>query len=266
MTTTTLAFSAAFSIVTSALYLYMGSVLRRRAVSQDAKLAQGMFVLWWESLGGLGLAGAGVQIIYAVRGGLPTWIYQAYVTFLLLVLFVALWGLQFYLVYLYTGSRRTFVPLGAFYAVLYLATLALIQWTWSQGPFEVVDNGWALRTEPTVQLGAAASLLFTIVLVGPQVFAAVAYALLFRKTSDRTQRYRIALVAGSIIVWFGSSILGTAAQVSTDLSWQIISRSIGILGALVILMAYKPPHWVRAKYGIRSIVDERPSGANAAAG
>ena len=256
MTTTTLALSAAFSIVTSALYLYMGAVLRRRHVSPDAKRAQRMFVLWWQSLGGLGLAGAVVQAIYAVRGGLPTWIYQTYVTFLLLVLFIALWGLQFYLVYLYTGSNRTFAPLGAFYGILYLATLALIQWTWAQGPFAVVDNGWTLKTEPTVQLGAAAGLLFTVVLVGPQVFAGVAYALLFRKTRDPTQRYRIALISGSIIIWFGSSILGAAAQVNTGVTWQVVSRGIGILGALVILVAYKPPSWIRTKYGIRSISEE----------
>lgn len=256
MTTTTLTLAALGSLLTSALYLYVGQALRHRKVSDDARLANNMFVLWWQALGGLGLLGVGIQALY-ITGRLELWMYQAYTTFVLLVLFLALWGLQFYLVFLYTGSKRSFTPLGVFYAVLFLATLALIEYIGT--PERIVDNGWQLRTEPRVEFGLAFNLGFILLIVGPAIAAAFAYARLYRKTSDRTQKYRIAMVTGAIIVWFGSSLVGTAAQVTTSLEWQMFSRTIGVAGALVILMAYKPPRWVRERHGILGIDNEAPS-------
>lgn len=268
MSQNTLLMSAAGSLVSALLYLYVGQVLRRRKVSSEAKLAQGMFILWWESIGWLGILGVAVMLVYMVQGSLPVWLFQTYLLFVLLVLFVALWGLQFYLVYLYTGSKRSFLPLGIFYTLLFVGTAGLIEYQGTPG--YIGDDGWQLKAcsaaskaacIPGTQLGLWAGLAFVILLVGPQVVAAAAYARLYRKTSDPTQRYRIALIASAIIVWFGSSILGTAAGVSTSLTWQLISRVIGILGALVILVAYLPPAWVREKYHIRSIRDEVAPGA-----
>jgi hypothetical protein len=255
MTQTTLALSIAGTMLTAFLYLYVGETLRRRPVSSDARLAHGMFVLWWDAIGGIGLLG-GIVLLGYMAGVLNVWLYKTYTIIVLLGLFAALWGLQFYLVYLYTGSRKSFPLLGAFYTLLFTALLALVEWNWSK-PFVISDDGWQIVTLPKIELNPWAGLVFALVLLGPQVFAAVSYARLYRKTNDPTQKYRIALVTGTIIIWFGSSILGSAAQVSTTLQWQLFSRLVSILGALVILMAYKPPRWVREKYGIRSIKDER---------
>jgi uncharacterized membrane protein YidH (DUF202 family) len=264
MASTTLLVSIAGSLLTAVLYLYVGNVLRQRKVSDAARLANGMFVLWWQALGGLGLLGAGIFLLY-LAGGLELWIYQTYITLVLLGLFVALWGLQFYLVYLYTGSKRSFVPLAVFYGILFVATMALIAYMGT--PERIVDDGWSLKTEPDPpELGVAFGLAFTLVIIGPQLVAAIAYASLFTKAKDRTQRYRILLVTGSIIVWFGSGLVASGAQVSQDLSYQLFSRVISILGALVILMAYKPPMWIRTKYGIRGIDDEGPAQAELPSG
>lgn len=250
MTTTTLTLAALGSLATALLYLYVGQVLRHRKVSEPARLANNMFVLWWQALGGIGLLGVGMQLLY-MAGRLEIWMYQAYVTFALLVIFLALWGLQFYLVFLYTGSRRSFLMLGAFYGLMFVATLALIEYV---GPPErITDNGWQLRTEPRADFGLAFSLGFAILLVGPALATAIAYARLYRKTDDRTQKYRIAMVTGAIIVWFGSSLVGSAAQLTTSLWWQLFSRIVGVAGAIVILMAYKPPRAVRERYGIEGI-------------
>ena len=254
---TTLILSTLGSLAVSVLYLYVGHVLKTRKVSDDARLANTMFVVWWQALGGMGVMGAVLTGLY-LADALPIWLYQAYVSLILLVLFVALWGLQFYLVFLYTGSRRSFWPLAAFYALLFFATLALIAYV---GPPErIVDNGWTLRTEPRADFGTAFGLGFVLLIVGPQMFAAVAYARLYRKTTDRTQRYRIAMVTTAILVWFGSSVVAAAIGASESLAWQLISRLIGVLGALGILFAYKPPAWVRQKYGVQAIEsDARPA-------
>ena len=255
MSQTTIAIATIGSILTSLLYVYIGRVVRLRKVSADARLANGMFVLWWHSLGALGFLGALMLVIY-MAGGLEgrIWLYESYTTFVILVLFLALWGLQFYLLYLYSGSRRWFMPLAVFYAVLFLLTEGLIESIGS--PSEITDNGWQLKTLPEVEFGQAFNLAFMVLIVGPALVTAIAYARLFRKTEDRTQRYRIALVTGAIIVWFGSSVIGTALEVNDDLGWQLFSRVISILGAIVILMAYKPPRWVRERYRVHGVESE----------
>jgi len=255
MSTQTLAISSVATLLTGILYIYIGHVLRRRRVSADARLANGMFVLWWQSLGYISVLAVAINALYMAKA-LQIWVYQSYVLLVLLVLFAALWGLQFYLVFLYTGSRRSFVRLGVFYALLFAATVVLVQR--AGPPASIVDDGWTLKTEPMVTYGLAFNLVFVLLIVGPQIVAAIFYARLCRKTSDRTQRYRIALVTSSILVWFGSSVLATAANASTALWWQLTSRAIGIAGAVVILWAYKPPMAVRRKYAIRSIDDEPP--------
>lgn len=255
MSQTTLAIATAASILTSLLYVYVGRVVRLRTVSPEARLANGMFVLWWHSLGALGFLGAILMVIY-MAGGLEgrIWLYQAYVTFAILVIFLALWGLQFYLLYLYTGSRRWFMPLAAFYAILFLLTETLIEY--NGAPETITDNGWQLEALPTAEFGQAFNLAFMLLILGPSLVTAIAYARLYRKTEDRTHRYRIALVTGAIIVWFGSSAVGSVLDVNNGLAWQLISRLIGVLGAVVILMAYKPPRWVRERYGVHGVDSE----------
>lgn len=260
MSQTTLLLSMLGTVATASLYLYVGQALHRRKVSPEGHLANAMFVLWWRSLGGLSLLSAGALALY-MADRFPIWLYQAYVICVLLVIFLALWGLQFYLVYLYTGSRRSFVPLGLFYLALFIAVVGLIEYVGT--PERITDNGWSLRTEPRVEFGTWFNVAFSVLLVGPQLVAAVAYARLYRKTDDRTQRYRIALVTGSIIVWFGTSLVASAFDASDNVTWQMASRVLSVIAVLVILMAYKPPSWVRERYGIRPIelASEAPAAA-----
>lgn len=266
MSQATLAIATIGSILTGFLYVYIGRVVRLRKISPEARLANGMFVLWWDSLGSLSFLSSLVMVAY-MAGGLEgrIWVYQAFTTFVLMVLFLALWGLQFYLLYLYTGSRRWFIPLAVFYAVMFAATVGLIAYIGS--PDRIVDNGWQLESEyldpatgeyGPIEFGFAFNMVFSLLIIGPALITAIAYARLYRKTDDRTQRYRIAMVTGAIIVWFGSSVVGTAAQVTQGLAWQLFSRAIGIGAALAILMAYKPPAWARARFGVRGVEADAP--------
>lgn len=250
MSTTTFLVSTAGSLAASLLFLHVGNVLRRRRVSPEAGLANRMFVLWWMCLGGLGIFGA-IQNLAYLAGALPIWLYQATTVAVLAVLFLGLWGLQFYLVYLYTGSRRSFAPLGVFYGLIYFATLALVSYIGT--PEAIVDDGWSLRAEPEVEFGVLFSLSFVLLIVGPQVAAAVAYARLYRRADDRTQRYRIAMVTTAILVWFGSSIIATLLDISEATSWRLASRVIGILAALAILFAYRPPQSWQTRYQLDSV-------------
>lgn len=252
----TLALSTVFAVGTAVLYLYIGFVLRHRQVSQEARMARDLFGAWWVLLGVTGLLGV-VQIVLYTADMLPVWLYMTFSQLALFLVFVALWALQCYLVYLYRGSRRAFVPLAWFYLALYVLVIGLLHWQQATHPYQfITDNGWTLRPEPRLDLGRGVGIVAILVLVGPQLVAAIAYARLYSRARDRTQRYRIALLTGAIIGWFGTSVVATAADASEGVAWQFTSRLIGLLAGLIILAAYKPPAFLKRRLGVRSLDDE----------
>ena len=264
MAANTLAIATGLSLATAALYLYIGFVLRQRQVSPEASLARDLFAAWWFILGVSGLLGV-LQLILYSAGLLPIWLYTTFSQLVLLLIFVALWALQCYLVYLYRGSRRAFVPLAWFYLALYIFVIGLLQWTLVERPYEsLTDNGWSIEPEPQLELGRVVGVIASLILIGPQMVAAIAYARLYAKTNDRTQRYRIALLTGSILGWFGTSLVASAADATSGQTWQVVSRLIGLTAGIIILAAYRPPGWIRRRYGIRSLEDEAARPALAA--
>ena len=262
MTPNTLAISAVFSIATAALYLYIGAVLRQRQVSPGARLAKDLFAAWWIILGLSTLLGV-LQLGLYATGNLPIWLYMTNSQLSLFLIFAALWALQCYLVYLYRGTTRAFVPLAAFYLAFYVFVVGVLMWVMVEHPYDrIADNGWTLAAEPEFEVGRGVGLIAILVLVGPQMAAAVAYARLYRKTTDRTQRYRIALLTGAILGWFGTSLLAAAANANEGAGWQLVSRLIGLTAGGIILAAYKPPGWIRRRFDIRGLDDEvRPNSA-----
>lgn len=252
----TLALSTVLAIATATLYLYIGFVLRQRRVSDEARMARDLFGAWWVILGVTGLLGV-LQIVLYTAGMLPIWLYTTFTQLALFLIFVALWALQCYLVYLYRGSRKAFVPLAWFYLLLYVLVVGLLNWVQAHHPYEAItDNGWMLRAEPQWELNRAVGVIAILILVGPQLVAAIAYARLYAKAQDRTQRYRIALLTGAIIGWFGTSLVATAADASESMAWQFTSRLIGLVAGGIILAAYKPPSFVKRRFDIRGLDDE----------
>ena len=252
----TLAISTALAFLSAVLYLYIGSVLRQRQVSSEARLARDLFAAWWFILGITGLIGT-TQLILYMGGRLTVWMFLTVTQLSLFLIFVALWCLQCYLVYLYRGSRRAFLPLAGFYLALFVFCVGLVQWLATAHPYNgITDNGWSLVAEPRFELSRGVGLIAILLLVGPQMIAAISYALLYRKTNDRTQRYRIALLTGAILGWFGSSLVAGAADASEGQTWQLASRLIGLLAGAIILAAYKPPQWIRDRFGIRGLNEE----------
>ena len=212
-----------------------------------------MFVLWWHALAGSSALGALSLTLY-MAGALPIWLHQSISQLSLLLIVAALLGLLYYLIYLYTGSHGALKPLLVGYLLFYVSIIGLVQWIGA--PDSLTDNGWSIMAEPESELPTAVSWLFLVFLVGPQIIASIAYLRLYGKATDVTQRYRIALVSGAIIAWFGSSLVASAAELGTSLVWQVISRLLGLAAAFVILSAYLPPAWVQRRLHVRSIIEE----------
>ena len=250
----TLLLVAAFSVVTAALYVYVGRVILRRHVEGDAKLASTLFATFWFGLG----AATGVGSVITLLGWLGVTdlsIYLTVVQVTFLVIMVAVWALMYYLAYLFTGNRSLLIPISAYYLVFYAFTVYLIVLVDYQS---VAVEEWRVRLVAAAQPSRAISVAFGLALIVPPLIGAVAYARLFFKVEGATQRYRIGLVSGTILAWFGSSLAAQLFQANTSAWWQVASRAISVVAALLVYFAYRPPAWVRARYGIEA-TEERPA-------
>lgn len=247
----TLLLSAFFALVSGALYAYVGHVVHRREVEGEAHLAARLFAMFWYLLGGITAVGASNSVLGWMGVTQPAvYITILHVTFL--VIFVALWALLYYFVYLFLGSRKLLWPVTAFYVALYAWFLYLMA---SVGSATVLVDAWTVRLDYEHDLDPTSlpARLFGVLFILPPIVGAVAYARLFFKVEDLTQRYRIGMVAGTIIAWFSTSLLANVMQLGQAGWWQVTSRLVGVAAALAIYYAYRPPEWVRRRFGIRAI-------------
>jgi hypothetical protein len=120
----------------------------------------------------------------------------------------------------------------------------------------VTVGRWGTTVAYRSQITGPLFLLILLLLVVPQILAGLAYFTLYFRVQDATQRYRILLVSWSIVIWFGSALVASFAGLSNYDWWQIVNRLIGLAATLTILTAYRPPRWIKRRYGIASIGEE----------
>ena len=236
---------AALALATGLVYAYVGRLILRRRLSDDARRANRLFAGWWLGLAGIeALAGLlDVAFAFDVRD-LP--LVVTFVNLFLLVVCAALWGLVYYLAYLYTGSRRALWPIGAFYVALALSFLDLVAWMQPTG-FEDTALGVTLTyaRQPPAVLSAAMGAALAVPVIG----AALAYGTLFFRVQDRTRRFRIGAVAGSFLVWFGWSLVSSILQLQQrfpgSLRLLVVNQLIAFAVPVVVSLAYRPPTWLR---------------------
>ena len=246
----TLIFGATLAALCTGIYFYVGRVLsRRRQSSPEAAMAWNMFVLWWYALAFSTLSSGILNLLGAfITLPLFTTIY-----FLnLAATCVALFGLLFYLLYLFTGKVRLLEPLAIFYILYYFL---LVYYVLASTPVGITVNRWnsALTYENRIQGPLFYLALF--LLAFPQIIGSLAYFMLYFQVKPTTQKYRILLVSWSILIWFLSSLLASIFNTGQQDWWQVTSRLIGLGAALTILMAYQPPSWIRRRFGVAAIAE-----------
>ena len=252
-TQSTLLFSAFFALIAAGIYTYTGWRLSKRLVpTSDARLAWVSFTVWWYGLAGATLIGGLLNLFGAVGlTNLPLFVTATYLN--IQVTCIALLGLLYYLIYLFTGNRNSLGLLAILYIVFYVLLVYFITASSPEGVnVERWETGLAYRTPPT---GPFIILLIVLLLV-PQIIGGFAYFLLYFRVTEITQKYRILLVSWSIIIWFVSPFAAAASGLSEQDWWQFVSRLIGLVAAATILMAYLPPRWLKQRYGIISLTDE----------
>ena len=249
----TLLMSALFSVVSAAIYGFVAARLSRRTISKpEVRFAWRSFGLWWYCLAATTLVSGILRLLGAFNlASLPLFVALTHVNILLIC--IALWGLLYYLVYLFTGSRQFLIPLTSFYIIYYVLLVYIIT---VSGPTDVEIGRWTTRLIYTHPVMDPFFTVLLVLLVFPQILAALAYFTLFFRLREAAQRYRILLVSWCIILWVGSAFVASAAGLSREDWWQIVSRLIGLGAALGILFAYFPPGIIRRRFGIASISEQ----------
>jgi hypothetical protein len=230
------------SVGVAAVYLYVGYRIADRPVAARSRLASYQLALWWAGLGA-SVAIGGVEIVLAALNLLPFALVLTLYLVGVVVDCVFLWGLVGFLTYVYTG-RYHLGEVSLLYAGFYVAYL---YWFFSQSPFAVKF----LALQPVFQyatpnaVNIPLELVLVVVLIGPELVGAVLYLSLVRRTRDSAQRYRIALVGGGILLWFGLDVILPA----TTPAWLLARTVLEVVPGVMSLIAFYPPEWARRRYG-----------------
>jgi hypothetical protein len=250
----TLALAGLVDLAAGAVFAYVGHRLARRHAGEHAR-ASLMFALWWQALAGTilitgarnTLAGLGftTPLAGALFGALN------YVFVLLLCL--GLWGLLYYLVVLFTGRRGVFWPLGVFYLAYFAVAAAVLL---SLGPATVVAGKWFAQVAYANTLRGPLLAVLLLLLLLPQILAAVAYGTLALRLKDATRRYRVGVVSVALVVWLGLQLAAPFLGLGRHEAWAAGGRFVGLAAALAVYWAYHPPAWVRQRHGIEGLPTE----------
>ncbi|MFT3890956.1 MAG: hypothetical protein QM730_04925 [Anaerolineales bacterium] len=249
----TLLFSALLSALCGGIYYYVGRVLiHKNSLSSDSRLAWHLFVVWWYALAGATLASALLSLLGALGiTNLPLFVTLTLIN--LLATCVALFGLMYYLLYLFSGNRRWLTPVVIFYIVYYIFLLYYVE---ASVPASVSVEPWRVRLVYQQQLGGPWTMILLLLLLFPQIIGSLAYFTLYFRVKNPTQKYRIVLVSWSIVIWFLSAFLGNLVGLNQVAWWQIFTRLIGLAAALTILIAYQPPTSLKRRLGVASILED----------
>ena len=246
MSSATLAAAGAIALVVGVSYVLVAWGLRRReGIRPESQRALGFFAVWWGALG-VNIALAGALYVSAAFQTPPLWLQVTDSVVQRLLLAYSMIGLMAYLSFVATGRDRlkTWVVVYAAYFVFTLASLVYVQ------PVGVLVTSW--RTDLAFardDLAIDPAINFALLILPPMA-GAIAYLRLFRRAESPAQKFRIALVSASIMLWWILAVIaGQRAALGAD-SFQVTQRVLGLVTALAVLVAYRPPAFVRRRLGV----------------
>lgn len=230
MTAPTLVLAGSASMLTGLGFGLVGRAVALRHPSAAARAAQLAGALWWAGLGGYLVLQGGLTIA-AGMDTLDATAYMASRFVAIPLLCGGVWGLVYHLVYLFTGRREAAIPL----AILYGAVALLFFWATFSQPRAVVIGRWLIEVDDSSPVYRAVYLLVGL----PPILASFAYVRLLPRLREPMQRYRAALIGGSIFLYVGSGLVARLG--SSDLLKFLSLVVLGVLAAGASLAAYYPP-------------------------
>lgn len=235
-----LAVSVALSLATTTLLAYAGVLVLRRSASDEARLALRMFATWWFSVAAV-IFLAGSHTLLAILGVRDIALHTALVYAGAVPLAAALWGLLYYLVFIYTGRRSAIWPL----TLAYVGFLAFeLYYFASFGDRRLEETIWNVRVVGDAFPPTWIGMTFAALLAAPVLFVVAAYGLLLLRTLDPAHRYRLRLITFAFAQWFGVVLVGYALGWDRAEWFPIVYEAPGVLASLLVVAAYRPPRWV----------------------
>ncbi len=227
------------SLVIAVLYGAVAWAVANRHVSAGARVANVSFATWWWALVVVTVLGVAWTLLYWIaEPSLALW--WAYLVLLLLLIFVAFAALLYYFLFLWSGRNSLWVPIGLFYLAVFVFFVWYIAVQEPSG-FDATGEIVYANDLADSPLATAVSALWLL----PTIIGAGLYLSLLRKVPHRMQRFRIGLVASSIIVWFLLIITSSLSDVGDATWWTYVSRLLSATVATLTLIAYRPPTWLR---------------------
>jgi hypothetical protein len=234
----------------SGLYFYIwGSLSKVTIERQDDRPAWFGFRMWWIALALSTLLPA-LTTILAVANVTSLALHVGISLLSILLISLALWGLLFYLLYIYSG-RSGLRWLLAFGYLVFFAVL--VTWTLNSNPSGVELDMWSATIVYEQPPTGAFVLALLVALIIPPVLACGGLVLLIFRVDDRSAKYRLAALSFSLIIWFGISFLAALLGMSEIAWWPLASRVIGLVAALAIFFGYFPPATVQRRLQIKTI-------------
>jgi hypothetical protein len=232
----TLLAGGATSLVSGIVYAVVGARIASKPGGSDDRTALRAFGAWWLGLSLLTLVGAFETFLWLAGARAP--VFHVPILYLTLIpLFVALWGIFYYLAYLFSGRRSLLWISAALYAGLYAAFVVIVVML---DPVGVKATTWDVRVEYGATLSPAATFVAMLLLLAPILLAAVAYGSLIFRLRDPAQRFRVIVVCVALLVWFGGPLGAQLAGFGDSDAWAMANRFLSLACALAILFAYRP--------------------------
>lgn len=239
----TLLIAGVIAAVVAASYAYVAWELWRRGGFAPERRPLWYFAVWWGALAA-NLAGVSATYFLAANGALDLPLQVASSHLQRLLLSVSMTGLLAYLLFILTG-RDLVRPLAIVYAAYFAISIYSLA---AAQPDSVFIGAWRTDINYANAAPAWTNLLSLALIVTPPIVCGVAFLVASRRAS-RPQRYRMRLVSFAIVFWWVVAVAaGQRALLDMD-AFQASHRFLSLLAALVVLAAYHPPRWARAKLG-----------------
>lgn len=238
----TLAVGTLLDTLSLALYFGVASLVRREYPESPGR-AREAFATFWYGVGLVNGLQAALELVAVFHDPGVDLAFAVWNTRIAVAL-ASFAGLVYYLLYVYTGSRRLFWPTLLFYVLTFL----LMQvWLVQSDPVGTDVSHWRVDLKFAHADQGPLYKLVVLMFFLPPVVASVAYALVVRMTREPSQRYRARLLAGSLGVYF----LGlTAGYLSPGWPWWgLVENLLGLAAGGAAILALRPPAAVRGQAG-----------------
>lgn len=232
----TLWIGLALSLATAAVYAIVGwRVLPRARGTARGPLEA--FALWWFALAFYTFLLA-VRDTLAIQDLLDRNLLKTITHLSVGPLVAALWGLFYYLAYIFVGGKRLLWPSVALYSAMYLVFIYI---TVTLEPAAIILRTWDVRIEYATEIPPLMSLMILALLLVPILLAVLAYASLLFRLEEGEQRLRVGVVSFAFLAWFGGSLLAVLMGLAEVEWWGLGGRLLAMGSAALVAIVYAKP-------------------------